>query len=106
MYLGKLHKFDVDSRQTGHYHPLMDQISCLVAYSVLFWPLACSKTGLRWPLGVLALYPVRNYRAAQFLRAMMILDVLMISNSYLRLIDVKKVEICLNMLKLHVKIVK
>ena len=39
MYLGKLHKFDVDSRQTGHYHPLMDQISCLDASLVLFWPL-------------------------------------------------------------------
>ena len=57
-------------------------------------------------MGVLALYPVRNYRAAQFLRAMMISDVLMISNSFLRLIDVEKLEICLNMLKLHVKIVK
>ena len=48
---GQLHKFDVDSLQTGHYHPLMDQILCLCMSPVLFTAFGLDLGLFRQPAG-------------------------------------------------------
>ena len=64
---GKLHKFDVDSRQTGHYHPLMDQTSC-DEVSFGLWNVWKTVCGCRGPIWVRGLGAVLNLPPFEFLR--------------------------------------